>query len=43
MWNLKAKKKKDANEVISKTEVDSQTQKETFCWLPKGTKRWEEG
>ena len=31
MWNLK----KDANELICKTEIDSQIQK-TNLWLPKG-------
>ena len=34
MWNLK-KKKKDTNELIYKTETDSQTLK-TSVWLPKG-------
>ena len=32
MWNLKY----DTNELIQKTEIDSQTQK-TNLWLPKGT------
>ena len=32
MWNLK---KKDTNELIYKTEIDSQTWK-TNLWLPKG-------
>ena len=32
MWNLK---KKDTNELIYKTEIDSQTW-ETNLWLPKG-------
>ena len=34
-WNLKKKKKKDTNELIFKTEIDSQTSK-TNLWLPKG-------
>ena len=38
MWNLK---KNDTNELIYKTEIDSQTQK-TNLWLPKGKGR-EEG
>ena len=38
MWNLKAKKKKDTNELISKTEVDSQTQKENHLWVTKRNK-----
>ena len=33
MWNLK--RKKDTNELIYKTEIDSQAQK-TNLWLPKG-------
>ena len=33
MWNLK----KDKNEFIHKTEIDSQTQKANL-WLPKGKK-----
>ena len=32
------KKKKDTNELIYKTEIDSQTQK-TNLWLPKGMRR----
>ena len=37
MWNLKAKKKKkkDANELISKTEGDSQTQRENLLLVTK--------
>ena len=37
MWNLK---QNDTNELIYKTEIDSQTQK-TNLWLPKG--KGEEG
>ena len=37
MWNLK--KIKNTNELISKTEIDSQTQK-TNLWLPKGKEGW---
>ena len=36
MWNLK----KDKNEFIHKTEIDSQTQKANL-WLPKGKKMGE--
>ena len=39
MRNLK-KEKKDTNELIYKTETDSQTQK-TILWLPKGKGGWE--
>ena len=35
MWNPK-RKKKDKNELIYRTEIDSQTLK-TNLWLPKGT------
>ena len=35
MWNLK----NDTNELIYKTETDSQTQK-TNLWLPKGKGSW---
>ena len=35
MWNLKKKKKKDKNELIYRTERDSQTLK--TLWFPKGT------
>ena len=34
------KKKYDANELIYKTETDSQRQK-TNLWLPKGKSEWE--
>ena len=40
MWNLK--KKKDSNELIFRTETDSQTLK-TNLWLPKGTNRERDG
>ena len=37
MWNLKKKKKKkDKNDLVHKTQADSQTQKTNF-WLTKGT------
>ena len=35
MWNLKKKKKNGTNELIYKTEIDSQLQK-TNLWLPDG-------
>ena len=35
MWNLKY----DSNELIYRTEADSQTQK-TNLWLPKGKGEW---
>ena len=41
MWNLKGKKKKDRNELISKSERDSRTQEKNL-WLPKGKGGWEE-
>ena len=37
MWNLK-KKKKDKNELIYRTDIDSQTEKTNF-WLPKRKRR----
>ena len=39
MWDLK---KNDTNELIYKTEADSQTQK-TNLWLPKGKRGWRGG
>ena len=39
MWDLK--KKKDANELICRTETDSETLKN--LWLPKGTGQGKEG
>ena len=38
MWNLK-KNQKDTNDLICKTERDSQTYK-TNLWLPKGKGGW---
>ena len=40
MWTVK--ERKDTNELISKTERDSWTQK-TNLWLPKGKGGWGEG
>ena len=39
---LNQKKKNDTNELISKRETDSQTEK-TNLWLPKGKEGWKQG
>ena len=39
MWNLNKKKKKDTNELISKTERDSQIQKKKTLMVTKGERR----
>ena len=41
-WDLKKKKKKDTNELICRTETDSQTLK-TNLWLPNGTRAGVDG